>query len=49
VVAELRAIYGRHIASEDAVLTEIGRRLLNDQALAEIAGEMKHRRGFPGP
>ncbi|MCW5981578.1 MAG: hemerythrin domain-containing protein [Bryobacteraceae bacterium] len=47
VVGKLAAIYRPHIASEDAVLNELGRRVLGDAELLQIAGEMKRRRGLP--
>ena len=46
LVADLAAIYRPHIASEDKVLTELGRRLLSKTALGEISAEMKRRRGL---
>jgi hemerythrin-like domain-containing protein len=42
----LCAIYRQHISSEDARLPELGRRILSAAGLAEIAGEMKRRRGL---
>lgn len=45
LVERLVAHYRRHIASEDEVLQGYGRELLDAGALAEIAAEMRARRG----
>lgn len=45
LVGRLCAIYRRHIREEDTLLIPIARRLLSEQELAEIAAEMKSRRG----
>jgi hemerythrin-like domain-containing protein len=44
-VARLCAIYRRHIQEEDTMLTPLGERLLSEADLAEIAAEMRRRRG----
>ncbi|MDR3719592.1 MAG: hemerythrin domain-containing protein [Bryobacteraceae bacterium] len=43
-VAKLAGLYRAHIASENEVLTAIGRERLDEVALAEIAFEMRQRR-----
>ena len=45
-VQKLAAIYRAHIASEDEMLTALGRRVLDDAALRLISIEMKQRRGL---
>jgi len=47
-VAELAALYRRHIAAEDEALTGYARRLLSQQARAAIAAEMRARRAGAG-
>lgn len=47
LVERLCALYRAHIASEDARLPEIGRRILSAAGLAEVSREMKQRRGLP--
>jgi hemerythrin-like domain-containing protein len=44
VVAKLTRIYRSHIASEDTVLVEMGRRSLTDEQLETIYSEMRARR-----
>jgi iron-sulfur cluster repair protein YtfE (RIC family) len=46
VVADLCGLYRRHIAREDTELIEIGSTVLTAAELAEIAVEMKRRRGL---
>jgi hemerythrin-like domain-containing protein len=44
LVASLTAAYGAHIASEDSILMEMGRRVLNPAELSAIHNEMRARR-----
>ncbi|MFN3325610.1 MAG: hemerythrin domain-containing protein [Bryobacteraceae bacterium] len=44
--ARLCSLYRAHIAAEDTVLIELGRRILKTAELAEISREMKRRRGL---
>jgi hemerythrin-like domain-containing protein len=46
LVERLCALYRPHIASENRALTELGSRLLSAADLAEVASEMKRRRGL---
>ncbi|MBL8227287.1 MAG: hemerythrin domain-containing protein [Bryobacterales bacterium] len=46
LVARLGEIYRQHIASENEHLIGLGKRLLTQQQLAEMAQEMKLRRGL---
>ena len=44
LVAKLTAAYRAHIASEDSILMEIGRRVLTQEELSAIHNEMRSRR-----
>lgn len=44
LIWRLCELYRRHIASEDEVLTELGRRLLTAEELRQISQEMRRRR-----
>ncbi len=46
LVERLTALYRRHIASEDEALQGYAREHLDAALLAEIAAEMKQRRGL---
>jgi hemerythrin-like domain-containing protein len=46
VTARLCSIYRRHIAEEDSRLYAVGNEHLSPQEMAEIAAEMKQRRGL---
>jgi hemerythrin-like domain-containing protein len=43
-VAKLKSAYGAHIASEDSILMEMGRRVLSPEELSLIHNEMRARR-----
>ena len=45
LVSQLCTVYRRHIKEEDTVLAPIAGRLLSESELAEVAAEMKSRRG----